>query len=308
MSLLHSMTLPELHDRFCAEASMLHELSDRTIQWYRYGFKNLQRYKAFSTLKELDELTLTEFLFWGKKTRDWKSKTLLGNYNSLSSFFAWCVRKNLIVKSPLENIPRPKLAQSLPKSLTKKQALQLFESVQMLAVPKTYSPRMFHKRRDIAIFAMFLFTGLRRQELINLKLDDVNFNEDIITVHAGKGNKDRIIPMSFELKRYLQHYIKEREVNEVLSPYFFTTVKYQGSLGVRTLTRLFERVKQASGIQFSAHQLRHTFATMMAQSKCDIYALSKMMGHSDIKTTTIYLSASTEHLKTQINNHPLNFA
>ena len=69
---------------------------------------------------------------------------------------------------------------------------------------------------------------------------------------------------------------------------------------------LVEKMRASSGITFTVHKLRHTFATLMLEGGCDIYSLSKMMGHSDIKTTTIYLAASAEHLRTQMTKHPLN--
>ncbi len=72
------------------------------------------------------------------------------------------------------------------------------------------------------------------------------------------------------------------------------------------LKRLVGQLKKASGLSFTIHKLRHTFATLMLEGGCDIFSLSKMMGHSDIKTTTIYLSATAEHLRSQITKHPLN--
>ena len=76
--------------------------------------------------------------------------------------------------------------------------------------------------------------------------------------------------------------------------------------GEKAIPRLVDKLRRASGIYFTPHMLRHTFATLMLEGGADIYAISKMMGHSDIKTTTIYLSASTEHLKGEINKHALN--
>ena len=72
------------------------------------------------------------------------------------------------------------------------------------------------------------------------------------------------------------------------------------------LKRLVVQVRKTLGMNFSIHKLRHTFATLMLEGGCDIYSLSKMMGHSDIKTTTIYLSASVEHLRNQMTKHPMN--
>ncbi|MCI5056815.1 MAG: site-specific integrase, partial [Flavobacteriales bacterium] len=73
--------------------------------------------------------------------------------------------------------------------------------------------------------------------------------------------------------------------------------------GLRHLT---SELRKVCNIDFTIHRLRHTFATLMIEGGCDIYSLSKMMGHSDISTTTIYLSTTTEHLRGQIMKHPLN--
>jgi site-specific recombinase XerD len=65
-------------------------------------------------------------------------------------------------------------------------------------------------------------------------------------------------------------------------------------------------MRQSSGLKFTLHKLRHTFATLMLEGGCDIYSLSKLMGHENINTTTIYLAASAEHLRAQIAKHPLD--
>jgi len=73
-----------------------------------------------------------------------------------------------------------------------------------------------------------------------------------------------------------------------------------------SVKRLVERLRTKSKIHFTPHMLRHTFATLMLEGGADIFAISKMLGHSDIKTTTIYLSATTAHLKSEVEKHPLS--
>jgi len=132
--------------------------------------------------------------------------------------------------------------------------------------------------------------------------------EDLVCifVRLGKGNKDRIIPMSFTLAQSLNRYLVERRKQQKTCPEFFTSSNRNIGFTSSGLKLLVNQLKKASGLEFTIHKLRHTFATLMLEGGCDIYSLSKMMGHSDIKTTTIYLSASAEHLRSQVVKHPLN--
>ena len=82
-------------------------------------------------------------------------------------------------------------------------------------------------------------------------------------------------------------------------------LKKDRRIGVKAIPRLVKKLRDASGVYFSPHMLRHTFATLMLEGGADIFAISKMMGHSDIKTTTIYLSATTAHLQAEVDKHPL---
>ena len=164
----------------------------------------------------------------------------------------------------------------------------------------------FLRYRNHAIFSMFMFAGLRKTELLNLKFTDVDITNLSIFVNQGKGNKDRIIPMSYTLAESLKRYLVERTRLGKTCINFFASLNRNCGFTEIGLTRLIIKMRLASGIVFTAHKLRHTFATLMLEGGCDIYSLSKMMGHSDIKTTTIYLSASAEHLRSQVGKHPLN--
>jgi site-specific recombinase XerD len=155
----------------------------------------------------------------------------------------------------------------------------------------------FIRYRNYAIFAIAIYAGLRKSEILNLKCVDVNIEGFSVFVRDGKGGKDRIIPMSSTLANILKLYEVERKKwKKTCSEYFasFNTNRGTSDAGLKHIA---ENVKVASGISFSLHKLRHTFATLMIEGGCDIYSLSKMMGHSNITTTTIYLSASAEHLR-----------
>lgn len=151
-----------------------------------------------------------------------------------------------------------------------------------------------------------LFTGLRRQEVANLRLDDVDFSRMSITVLQGKGAKDRVVPISTRLAAILRAYMAERAARGDVCPSFFLAAQKDIPLSSNAIRLFLARIRKFVGFHFSAHSLRHTFATLMLEGGCDLYTLSRMMGHSKITTTTIYLSCSSRLMASSMERHPLN--
>jgi site-specific recombinase XerD len=249
----------------------------------------------------VSEKVIQRLFFIGRTERKWSSNTFIVYHKTLLVFFRWCSDNGYLSKNPLLAIPLPKLEKKLPSKLTKQTALTLLEIV--YNYPYGHS---FLRYRNHAIFSVLIFAGIRKQELLNLKFADVDIVNLTIFIRQGKGAKDRIIPMSYTLAQTLQKYITERSRLRKTGPDFFSSLRFDTGLTANGLRRIVEHFRNCSGIFFTVHKLRHTFATLMLEGGCDIYSLSKMMGHSDIKTTTIYLSASAEHLRGQITKHPLN--
>lgn len=205
-----------------------------------------------------------------------------------------------MTKNYMDNIELPQLAKRLPKRISKLDALKLLEVSRNY--PYTYK---FLRYRNHALFATFIYAGLRKNELLNLKLNDVDLENLTIMVRQGKGNKDRIIPISFTLAHLLKSYVKDRKRLNKTCPEFFTSLNHNQGFTQDGLKHLLIKMRAATKIYFTWHMLRHTYATLMIEGGCDVFSLSKMLGHSDIKTTTIYLSASAEHLRAQSFLHPL---
>ena len=202
--------------------------------------------------------------------------------------------------NPMTDIEIPKLEKKLPSKLTKQEALKILEIVYNYPYSST-----FLRCRNYAIFSLFIFAGLRKQELLNLNFADVDIENLSILIRQGKGNKDRVIPINHTLAQSLKNYSDERKKLNKTCPQFFTSFNHNQGFTESGLKRLIDKIR-GTWESFTAHKLRHTFATLLLEGGCDIYSLSKMMGHSDIKTTTIYLYASVEHLRGQITKHPLN--
>jgi site-specific recombinase XerD len=233
--------------------------------------------------------------------RGWTACTFWTYHKSLSVFFKWCVREGHIAQNPVAGIERPRLEKKLPPKLTKQKALRLLEVVVNYPYCDPYL-----RFRNHALLATFIFAGLRRQEAINLKLTDVDIENGSIFVRQGKGSKDRVIPMNQTLREILIRYLQERRRLGRTCPEFFASYRQNRGLAEQGIILLIKNIRAASNIRFTAHKLRHTFATLMLEGGCDIYSLSKMMGHTDISTTTIYLAASIEHLRAQMCKHPMS--
>ena len=275
--------------------------SPETIKRYKKIISQFCRFASLKTVSDITEMNVRALFVHGRTSKKWQSRTFIVYYHSLIVFFRWCVNNHYLPSNPIEGLELPKVERKLPPKLTKQDAMKLLEVVSNYPYEHT-----FLRYRNHAIFSMFMLAGLRRSELLKLNLADVDVENLTIFVSQGKGSRDRIIPMSYTLAETLKRYLGERKRMNKTCPEFFTSLNLNVGFRSIGLKRLVIKIRLASGITFTIHKLRHTFATLMLEGGCDIYSLSKMMGHSDIKTTTIYLSASAEHLRSQVGKHPLN--
>jgi len=272
-----------------------------TIRRYRQAINLYSRLAEVSDIEQVTEDNVRQFFFDGRTKRNWKPNSFICFYHSLLVFFKWCVNEKYLAKNPVEDLEIPKVEKRLPSCLTKQDAFKLIEVV--YNYPYDYK---YLRYRNHAIFSTFIFSGLRKKELLKLKYTDIDVENLSIFINQGKGGKDRIIPICSALAQSLKRYIDERKRLNKTCPEFFASLNRNCGFTDIGLRRLVFNIRKASGIKFTIHKLRHTFATLMLEGGCDIFSLSKMMGHSDIKTTTIYLSASANHLRSQITKHPLN--
>ena len=295
------MNVEILAQKFYDYSSFIRGYSPHTIKRYRQVINYFCNFAEIADISDVDEIKVRQLFLHGRTERSWSPNTFVCYHKSLLVFFRWCVENGYMNENPVIEIQIPKLVKRLPPKLTRQETLKLLEIV--FNYPYDYK---FLRYRNHAIFSAFVFAGLRKSELLKLKLTDVDIENLSIFVNQGKGSKDRIIPMSYTLAASFKVYLEERKRLNKTCPEFFTSLNRNTGFTDSGLKRLIRKMCETSGINFTVHKLRHTFATLMLEGGCDIYSLSKMMGHSDIKTTTIYLAASAEHLRSQMIKHPLN--
>ena len=305
MNIIHNTmhNVDILLQQFCDYSLRIRGYSPYTIRRYKQAIGFYLREHKIRTFGDVTEQDLRQFFMNGRIQRNWSANTCVIYHKSFTVFFRWCKEHGYLDAQfdPLTGIELPKLEKRLPTKLTKQDALRLLEVV--YNYPYDYH---FLRYRNHAIYATFLYSGLRKSELLRLNMTDVDIENLTIFVRQGKGGKDRIIPMSFTLAQTLTKYLEERKRLRKTCPEFFTSLNRDCGFTDTGIKRLTSKIKKASKIDFTIHKLRHTFATLMLEGGCDIYSLSRMLGHSDIKTTTIYLAASAEHLRGQMGKHPLN--
>jgi site-specific recombinase XerD len=295
------MDIEILGKKFCDYSLSIRGYSKDTIRRYKYVISCYCKLAGVNEISQVTNENVRALFYHGRTERKWSVNTFIVYHKTLLVFFRWCVKQGYLNSNPITDIEVPKLERRLPTKLTKQVSLRLLEFV--YNYPYQYK---FLRYRNHAIFSTFIFAGLRKQELLNLKYTDIDIENLTIFIRQGKGGKDRIVPISYTLAQSLKQYQDERKRLNKTSPEFFSSLNRNTGFTVDGLKKLVEQIRKSSGIFFTVHKLRHTFATLMLEGGCDIYSLSKMMGHSDIKTTTIYLAASAEHLRAQMTKHPLN--
>lgn len=216
------------------------------------------------------------------------------NLSGVRSFFNFLLLDDKIASSPTEFITTPKFGRQLPDVLTTGEIDRIIAAIDTSTIKG---------RRDSAMLEVLYSCGLRVSELTSLRIADLFFGEGYIRV-IGKGDKQRLVPISTiardKIQRYLEDRIPARSNEEIV---------FLNNRG-KQLTRvmLFTIIKQATlraGIskQISPHTFRHSFATHLLQGGASIRQVQEMLGHESILTTEIYTHLDSDHLRRTVEDH-----
>jgi len=207
---------------------------------------------------------------------------------AIKVFFAFLTRNNYISVNPAATIKTPKYKRELPEFLS----IELMEKLMELPPRNT-----FEGTRDHAMLELFYAAGIRRGELIALKLTDLFFDENVIRV-IGKGEKERIVPIGAYARDSLHHYLKYRAQLNTNVPEVFL-LKSGKPMYPMIVHRIINKYLQkiADIKKKSPHVLRHSFATHLMNQGADIRAVKDLLGHANLSTTQIYTHTSIDHLK-----------
>lgn len=216
-------------------------------------------------------------------------KTLNRKISSLKSFFKYQIQQGQLVKSPMETVISPKISKRLPVFIAENDMEQLLLNLSFAEGWKGFTEKM--------VIQLFYATGMRLSELIQCKENQLDISKKVIKV-VGKGNKERILPISPELAMALKKYIAEKPSEAIGNSHLFVTEKGKALQPRAVYTFVKFHLSQVTTLQKkSPHVLRHSFATHLMNNGADLNAVKELLGHSSLAATQVYTHNTIEKLK-----------
>jgi site-specific recombinase XerD len=298
--------LDGLHASFRDHALFVLNHSRLSVRGYRAAYANFRRFLDDSAhagvplgdlLRDLDR-----WVAWNRR-RGLSATTTNTYFRSLRPFFHY-LEKAHQMPNPFRAAHAPPIPRErLPKALKPEQLERI------LTAARNYPWRtVLQRERGVALLAIMIYGGLRKGEVLRLQYSDVSLDEGTIRIVAGKGRhggKDRTIYMPSELRTILTQYIALRRQQGFTCPEFFVTRGNRG-LSEMQFRRTIECVREASGIPFFAHALRHSYITMLLRSHVPIHVVQTLAGHADIATTALYTAVWDEDKRAAVQSFRLS--
>ena len=267
--------------------------SDHTVSAYLRDVKVFEKFLAQNDCKISNKINYSFIRQWIVSLSEKRySKTSINRkIASLKSYFNFLVNIDIIESSPLKGHKNLKSSSKIVIPFSEDEIMQVFENFNDSKISD----------RDKLIIEIFYSTGLRREELINIKIKDIFFQEGLIKI-LGKRSKERMIPILPSLSKNLKNFIS----NNNNSNYLFETKKLK-KISVSTVYRLINKYFRlvSSKVKVSPHVLRHTFATHMLNNGADINTIKEILGHSSLSSTQIYTKIKLPKIVNDYNkSHP----
>ena len=256
----------------------------RNFIWYckQEGFPEVQKLTAVH-VRHFFWYLASESHRWNSTSptakRQATSTTVNGYFRALRTFFNWLEREELIIENPFKNLKPPKIDKKVIQALSPAEIDRLF---------KVCSGKNMLDVRNRAILSVFLDTGLRISELVNLTLDDVDFDNGSLLIRKGKGGKQRVVRIGNRAQKMLWKYITIYRKSE--SNHLFINRNGE-SLNLLGLKILIKRLGDKAKVKVHPHKLRHTFAISFLRAGGDVFSLQYLLGHSTLQMTQRYLQS-----------------
>ena len=269
------------------------DLNQLAVFWHRISEKEQNLFNTFDKIVR----RYTVSLFYQKITKS----SLARKLSTLRSFQHFLQGQGIKLNM---NVKTPRLDKKLPIPLTVDEIFFLLDTIKPEDLPTKYP------LRDKAIFELLYATGIRCAELVNTKVQDINFEEKCIRI-MGKGRKERIVLFGSKAKKSLEQYLSTERIMILKGhecPYVFLNCTGT-KLTTRSVQRTFVMFRNFLKItrKLTPHKIRHSFATHLLNQGADLRIIQELLGHKTLATTEIYTHVSNQQLaKLCDEKHPLN--
>lgn len=269
--------------------------SENTIKSYR---NEIEKFKEYLDMEEIDYLKINKdkvrsYLKYLDNLK-YKNSSISRNISALRTFYRYLVIKERIEKNIFASIRNPKIEKKLPNYLTEIDMEKILDFRNI----ETYKENIY-TNRDLLIMELLYDTGCRVDELVNIKLKNINVTEKSIKV-LGKGSKERVVFYGDYAHDYLENYLMDRGIllNGKKSDFLFVS-KESDKLTTRRIAQIIDDIVSMVAIKnkVTPHTLRHTFATHLLNHGADIRSVQELLGHSSLSTTQVYTHISNERLR-----------
>lgn len=227
----------------------------------------------------------------------------------LRQFYLYLLSLDANFQNPLHNLTAPKMAPSLPKNLSQSQVNLILEYAEKQAKTAKESKDYAKFLRLYTILELLYATGVRISELVTLKLNAIERNDELLYI-IGKGGKSRFLPLSNKAMEAINSWLEIRNNGRLAaSPFLFPANSSTGHLARQIVGRQIKTLAIEIGLNpdlVSPHVLRHAFASHLLENGADLRMIQQLLGHADLSTTQIYTHLLDKHLQEALDNyHPL---
>ena len=262
--------------------------SDNTIIGYEEDITKLEEYIFIKKLKKIEYKDVLDFIAYLKENHS--SKSINRILSSLRSYYNYLIKEGKESSNPFKLVSSMKGEKKLPEYFKYNEYVELVNSIDTTTNLGI---------RNRCIFEVLLATGCRCSELVNIKLDDIDLNNNEIKV-LGKGKKYRIVYFGSYAKESINNYLNVRSelLKHKTSEYLF--INHIGNkITTRGIRDVIDKIilKSSLNLKITPHTFRHSFATMMLNEGCDLKSVQELLGHVSLSTTSIYTHISNEELR-----------
>lgn len=270
-------------------------LSDNSVAAYHHDIVLFMQYLESTNnsklLKDIHKEEIESFLAYLFEL-GFSASSQARILSGIKKFYKYVIQEKLVSENPTELISSPNLGRHLPDVLSYEEICAMIDCIDL-------SQQFGHRNK--AIIEVLYGCGLRVSELVTLKISNIYVKDEFIRV-IGKGNKERLIPISESTLKSIFLYVKGERVHQSINAKYTDTVfinRRGNGLSRQMIFLIIKELADKAGIKknIGPHTIRHSFATHLLEGGADLRAVQQMLGHASINTTEIYTHVSDQYLR-----------